>query len=78
MNNKNQIKMKSTLEEKMKYMRQEAEKEVVYYRNRMNEAVDERAGKFSFEFYQSKYNEAKAYLSGMMDTLNTIVKEQVK
>ena len=43
--------MKSTLEEKMKYMRQEAEKEVVYYRNRMNEAVDERAGKFSFEFY---------------------------
>jgi hypothetical protein len=44
----------------------------------MNEAVDERAGKFSFEFYQSKHNEAKAYLSGMMDTLNTIVKEQVK
>ena len=70
--------MKSTLEEKMKYMRQEAEKEVVYYRNRMIEAEEEGAGKFSFEFYQSKYNEAKAYLSGMMDTLNTIVKEQVK
>ena len=59
-------------------MRQEAEKEVVYYRNRMNEAIDERAGKFSFEFYQAKYNEAKSYLSGMMDTLNTIVKEQTK
>ena len=68
--------MKSTLEEKMKYMRQEAEKEVVYYRNRMNEAVDERAGKFSFEFYQAKYNEAKSYLSGMMDTLNAISQHQ--
>ena len=57
-------------------MRQEAEKEVVYYRNRMNEAIDERAGKFSFEFYQAKYNEAKSYLSGMMDTLNAISQHQ--
>ena len=69
--------MKSTLEEKMKYMRQEAEKEVVYYRNRMIEAEEEGAGKFSFEFYQNKLNESKAYLSGMMDTLNAISHHQI-
>jgi len=68
--------MKSTLEEKMKYMRQEAEKEVVYYRNRMIEAEEEGAGKFSFEFYQSKHSESKAYLFGMMDTLNAISQHQ--
>ena len=70
--------MKTDLKEKLQYLRQEAEKEVVYYRTRMNEAIDEGAGKYSIEFYQSKYNEARCYLSGMMDTLNTIVKEQVK
>tara|TARA_R110000737_G_C14453043_1_gene463533 strand:+ start:395 stop:607 length:213 start_codon:yes stop_codon:yes gene_type:complete len=70
--------MKTDLKDKLYYLRQEAEKEVVYYRNRMIEAEEEGAGKFSFEFYQNKLNESKAYLSGMMDTINTIVKEQVK
>jgi len=69
--------MKSDLKEKLKYLRQEAEKEVVYYRTRMNEAIDDDAGKYSIEFYQSKYNEARCYLSGMMDTLNSITQHQL-
>jgi len=70
--------MKTDLKDKLQYLRQEAEKEVVYYRNRMIEAEEEGAGKFSFEFYQSKHSESKAYLSGMMDTLNAISQHQAE
>lgn len=66
--------MKSTLEEKMKYLKQEAEADMFYHRDRMYENTDGS----DTNYYERRYAESKAYFMGVMDILNTIVKEQVK
>ena len=70
--------MNQELKNKLVTLKIEAETDMVHYRNRMNEAIDENAGKYSFEFYQSKFNEAKSYFKGIMDTLNIIAQDQAK
>ena len=70
--------MNQDLKNKLVTLRINSETDMVYYRNRMNEAIDEGDTKNSTEFYQSKFNEAKAYLSGIMDTLNLIAQDQAK
>lgn len=70
--------MNQELKNKLVTLKLEAETNMVFYRNRMNEAIEEGAGKFSVEFYQSKLNESKEYFKGVMDTLNIISKDQAK
>ena len=70
--------MNQDLKNKLVTLRTNSETDMVYYRNRMNEAIDEGDTKNRTEFYQSKFNEAKAYLSGIMDTLNLIAQDQAK
>tara|TARA_R110001599_G_scaffold133819_3_gene311434 strand:- start:210 stop:422 length:213 start_codon:yes stop_codon:yes gene_type:complete len=70
--------MNQELKNKLVTLKLEAETEIVYYRNRMNEAIDDKAGKYSTEFYQSKLNESKEYFKGIMDTLNIIAQDQAK
>ena len=70
--------MNQDLKNKLVTLRTNSETDMVYYRNRMNEAIDEGDPNSSSEFYQSKFNEAKAYLSGIMDTLNLIAQDQAK
>tara|TARA_R110000744_G_scaffold45241_6_gene100503 strand:- start:1113 stop:1310 length:198 start_codon:yes stop_codon:yes gene_type:complete len=65
--------MKSTLEEKMKYLKQEAEKDMFYNRDRMWENPDT-----DVTYYERRYAEAKAYYKGIMDTLTIIVQDQTK
>ena len=66
-------KMKSTLEEKMKYMRQEAESDMLYNRDRMYDNPDT-----DVTYYERRYAESKAYYRGIMDTLNLIAQDQAK
>tara|TARA_R110000796_G_C14473364_1_gene425815 strand:+ start:461 stop:718 length:258 start_codon:yes stop_codon:yes gene_type:complete len=66
-------KMKSTLEEKMKYMRQEAESDMLYNRDRMYDNPDT-----DVTYYERRYSESKAYYRGIMDTLNLIAQDQAK
>tara|TARA_R110000824_G_scaffold325200_2_gene512117 strand:+ start:351 stop:602 length:252 start_codon:yes stop_codon:yes gene_type:complete len=72
-NNKNQIKMNNALEEKMKYLKQEAESDMLYNRDRMYDNPDT-----DVTYYERKYAESKAYYKGIMDTLNLIAQDQAK
>lgn len=75
---KNQIKMNQDLKNKMVAMKIEAETEMVYYRNRMNECIDEGHENGTMLHFQAKFNEAKQYFKGVMDTLNLIAQDQAK
>ena len=66
-------KMKSTLEEKMKYLKQEAESDMLYNRDRMYDNPDT-----DVTYYERRYAESKAYYRGIMDTLNLIAQDQAK
>tara|TARA_R110000822_G_scaffold764_4_gene3393 strand:+ start:481 stop:678 length:198 start_codon:yes stop_codon:yes gene_type:complete len=65
--------MKSTLEEKMKYLKQEAESDMLYNRDRMYDNPDT-----DVTYYERRYAESKAYYRGIMDILNLIAQDQAK
>tara|TARA_R110000787_G_scaffold210977_1_gene320736 strand:+ start:447 stop:656 length:210 start_codon:yes stop_codon:yes gene_type:complete len=69
--------MNQDLKNKLVALRIEAETDMVYYRNRMNECIDE-GHEGTMLHFQAKFNEAKSYFKGLMDTLNLIAQDQAK
>ena len=67
--------MKTDLKSKLQFMKQEAEKEVFYYRERIIEYTEADFLNL-LAYYEGKYSYSKAYLAGIMDTLNLISRHE--